>query len=214
MGIICRPSCVTGAPATDWANGCEISVRDGGIPRLTFLVCDNSLVLPNPALLPDGSVDPNPNANPWTNPANVIYAMCQNKLFVTGDLLGQKPKGSFNKRRMTSCAPETTISGSKQITFQDFNANKETLVDFDFWQAIEKNKRFMYFGWVTCDDRWYQFDGDWDLEIDEVIEDTSEGKSFYDGTVTMSTKELVKPIICPGLLDALAAFNTTTSCTP
>jgi hypothetical protein len=198
---ICNPSCVTTIPSTDWANACDLTTRDGGIPRLTFLKCDESLELPySPAV---------GQSNPYTNIQNVMWALCNGYLYVTGELIGQKPKGSFTKRRLTSCGPERVIAGAKTVTFQDFNADKENLLDFDFWKSIETNRRFLFFGFITCDERWYQWDGQWDLEVDEVIEDTSDGKSFYDGTITMNTKDILKPIVVPGILDALRSFNTT-----
>lgn len=190
---VCNPSCVTGIPSTSWTNSCNISTRDGGIPRLTFLKCDPKMTFPN--------------TGGWTNKNNVIWAICTGLLYVTGEILGQKPKGSFTKRRLSSCSPEVTISGSKTITFQDFNADITNLIDFNFWDAIVKNKKFLSVGYLTCDGRWYQYSGAWDIELDEVIEDTKDGKSFYDGSITMATKDLLIPIITPGILDAIASFN-------
>lgn len=193
----CNPDCVSEFPDMSWVNGCNITTRMGGIPRLTFLKCVPDLVFPN--------------AGEWTNTDNIQWAICQGYLYVTGDLLGQKPKGTFTKRRLSSCAPETTISGSKTITFQDFNADPENLLDFDFWSAVIDNKEFMKFGWVTCDGRWYQYGGEWDIELDEIEEDTKDGKSFYDGVITMATKDLIKPILVPGILD-LFKTQTATTC--
>lgn len=194
---VCNPDCVTTAfPDMSWVNGCNITTRMGGIPRLTFLKCVPDLVLPN-----EGG---------WANTDNIQWAICQGYLFVTGDLLGQKPKGSFTKRRLSSCAPEQTIAGSKTVTAQDFNADVDNLLDFDFWGAVVDNKRFMKFGWITCDGRWYQYDGEWDVEVDEVIEDTKDGKSFYDILITMATKDLVTPILVPGILELFKAQTATT----
>lgn len=190
---VCNPSCVESIPSTSWTQSCNLSTRDGGISRLTFLVCDPDMIFPN--------------SGGWLNPLNVTWAICTGLLYVTGGVLGQKPKGTFTKRRLSSCSPEVTISGSKTITFQDFNADTTDLLDFNFWDAIVNNKRFMSFGYITCDGRWYQYSGAWDIELDEVIEDTLDGKSFYDGIITMATKDLLIPIITPGLLDAISNFN-------
>ncbi len=191
---VCDPDCVSSIPQTDWANACDLTTRDGGIPRLTFLKCDPDLVLPN--------------AGGWANVANVLWALCNGYLYITGELIGQKPKGTFTKRRLTSCGPEQVISGAKTVTFQDFNADKEDLIDFTFWDAITNNARFMKFGFITCDERWYQYPGAWDIEVDEVIEDTSDGKSFWDGTVSMATKDILIPIQVPGILAALSSFKS------
>lgn len=195
----CNPSCVTNIPATAWSNGCKIKKRKGGIPRLTFLKCDEDMTFPFPAAVGQ--------TNPWTNLDNVKWALCQGFLYISGKLVGQKPKGSFQKRRTDSCGPEETISGSKTVTFNDFNADPTNLLDFDFWNEIKNNKEFMFFGYVDCNDLWYQFDGIWDIEVDDVKEDNSEGLSFYDGTITMTTNDIIKPIYVPGLLATLSAFT-------
>lgn len=193
---LCKPECVVNMPSTSWANACNITTRPGGVARATFLKCDPNLVFPF--------------AGEWTNLDNVKWAMCNGYLYVTGKILGQKPKGSFTKRRLSSCDPEETISGSKTVTWQDYNADNDNLLDFDFYSAVVANKKFMYFGWITCDDRWYQYVGAWDIEVDEVEEDTIDGKSFYDSVVTMATKDLIKPIIVPGLLESIDSFNPST----
>lgn len=201
----CNPSCVADTiPNVDWAKGCGITTRPGGIPFLTFFKCDPDLSFPyEPA---------SGETNEWTNLQNVIWALCNGHLSITGEILGQKPKGSFSKRRITSCAPEITIAGTKTLTFQDFNADPDSLLDFDFWKGIDESKRFLQFGWITCDDLWYQTDKKWDLEIDLVQEDNSEGLSFYEGTVTISEKEIIKPIKVAGLSDLIAAFTTADYC--
>lgn len=193
---VCAPDCVEDMPDMSWVNGCNITTRSGGIPRLTWLKCDTTMVLPF--------------ANGWKNLDNIKWAICQGFLYVSGDLLGQKPKGSTTKRRLSSCAPEQTISGAKTISFQDFNAEEVELIDFEFWTQIVNNKPFFKFGYITCDERWYQYDGEWDIEIDEVIEDTKEGKSFWDGVVTMSTADILVPIKVPGILALLKSITSST----
>lgn len=205
MAQICNPACGAAIPNNDWSKACDISTRNGGIPFLTFYKCDPNVTFPN--VVPEGQ-------SPFSNLDNVKWAICNGLLIVTAELLGQKPKGSFTKRRMTSCGPEKTISGTKTITFQDFNADVNDLVDYDFWKAVNANKDFLQFGYVTCDGRWYQTTADWDLELDEVIEDTKDGKSFYDGTVSISEKDLLKPIIVDGLLDTFRSFKIATDCGP
>ncbi len=201
---VCNPACASDIPNNDWSKACSLSSRGGGIPFLTFFKCDPDTEFPYAAL---GDSD-----SPWSNPANIAWAICNSLLFVTAELLGQKPKGTFVKRRLTSCGPEKTIGGTKTITFNDFNADTAGLIDFDFWDSIVNNVSFLSVGWITCDGRWYQFDGEWDIELDEIIEDTTEGKSFYDGVISMSTADLIKPIIVDGLLALIRNFKTSTDC--
>lgn len=198
----CNPSCADEIPNNDWTKACNISTRDGGIPYLTFFKCDPDTAFPYPDV--DGS--------PWNNIDNFKWAICQGLLHITGELLGQKPKGSFTKRRLSSCGPEKTISGQKTITFQDFNADVATLIDYDFWDTVVKNAGFLNVGYITCDGRWFQYAGDWDIELDEVIEDTKDGKSYYDGVIAMATKDLLKPIIGADFIGTIKSFKIADNC--
>lgn len=201
--ILCNEDCVTTIPATHKFNGCNISTRKGGIARLAFLKCVADMVFPFDP--PEGET------NPWKNLLNVKWAICEDLLHVSGKILGQKPKGSFTKKRIASCDPEETTSGSKTITFSDYNAaGDDSLLEYDFWAAIMANKKFMYFSWITCDDLWYQYSGTWDLENDDVIEQTNDDNTFFDGVVTMNTKEFITPIKVPGLLALISSFTSET----
>lgn len=196
----CKPECVIGIPNNDWTNGCNTKSRKGGIPRLTFLKCDETMVLPYPPAVGQ--------TNPWTNLDNVKWALCNGFLFITAPILGQKPRGSFTKKRFNSCDPESVIAGSKTITFQDFNADNTDLIDYEFWPSIDANQKFMRLGWITCEDLWYMYDGAWSLEIDDVAEDTSDGNTFWDGVITMATKDVIAPVSVPGLKALLDSYST------
>jgi hypothetical protein len=199
----CNPTCVTDIPNADWTKDCSIGTRVGGIPFLTFFKCDPDINFP---------VDTG-ELSPWTSLDNWRYAICNGLMFVTGELLGQKPKGTFTKRRITSCSPEVVVSGSKTITFQDFNSSPDDLIDFDFWSGINESKRYLQFGWISCDDLSYQTAKNWDLDVDQVIEDNSqEGLSFYEGEVTINEPNIIKPIKVPGLYDLISNFTTETEC--
>jgi hypothetical protein len=200
---VCNPDCVTTIPKTHKFNGCNITTRKGGIARLTFLKCVPNLVFP---FAPAAG-----ETNPWTNLDNVKWAICNDILFVTGKILGQKPKGSFNKKRLSSCEPEEIVSGVKTITGADYNAASDnSLLEYDLWDSVMKNKRFLNVGWITCGDLWYQYPGAWDLEADDVQEQTNDDNTFFDFTITMNTKDIIKPIVVPGLLALLNSFTDQT----
>jgi len=194
----CNPNCVVNIPQVDWSNQCDTDFRKGGISRVVFMKCDPTYVHPNPG--------------GWSNIDNIEAAICAGILFFTGEVLAQKPKGSFQKKRLSSCAPERIISGTKTLTFQDFNADPDTLQDYTFWNAILQNHRFMKVGWITCDDRFYQVESTFDIEVDEVIEDTNDGASFYDGVVTFQNLNIVEPIVVEGLNDFLKEFSVNVNC--
>lgn len=149
---VCNPDCLVEVPKLNVFNGCNINTRKGGIARLAFLKCVPNLVFPfAPA---DGST------NGWSNLNNVKWAICNDLLFISGKILGQKPKGSVNKKRLASCEPEETVSGTKTITGADYNAASDnSLIEYDFWDSIFTNRKFMYVSWITCSDLWYQYDG-------------------------------------------------------
>jgi hypothetical protein len=197
--MICRKSCVSAMPKASWINKCKRKARKGGISRIVFLVCDPDMVLPN-----EGA---------WENPDNWIWALCNGYMFVTGPVLGSMPKGSFNKKRFDSCSPERTTSGSQTVAFQDYNADDEELQDFDFWKGIMDNLEFLLVGWLTCDELFYRYNDDFDLEIGPVSEDTKEGFFFRDGVITMSVlpTDLI-PVKVPGILNALESFVSESTC--
>jgi hypothetical protein len=196
--MICKPSCVTDIPQNDWVNGCNITKRPGGIPRMLFLKCDPDYVHPNP-----GGFD---NLDNW------LPALCAGILYVTGEVLGQKPKGSVTKKRLQSCGPEEVVSGTKTVSWQDYNAEPDELLDYAFYDAIMKNRKFFKFGWISCDELVHMFNGDWDLEGDYVTEDNQDGNTFFDGVVTMSSVDLIVPVSVPGVLAVLAAFEAQYDC--
>ncbi len=192
--MICKPSCVSEIPQNDWVNACNITTRKGGIPRMIFLKCDPNYVHPNPG--------------GWTNLDNWEAALCAGQLYVTGSVLGQKPKGSVTKKRIQSCGPEETISGTKTVSWQDYNAEPDELLDYDFYDGIMKNKKFLKFGWISCDERVHLFSGDWDMEGDYVEEDNQDGSTFFDAVVTMSSIDIIKPFLVPGVLAKLEGFQS------
>lgn len=200
---LCNPNCGSAIPINDWSKGCDITTRKGGIPYLIFLKCDPNLDYPNePA---EGQTDP------LTNLDNVKWAICNGILHVSPNLLGQKPKGSFTKRRLSSCGPEQTISGTQTVTFQDFNADPD-LTDYEWWNSIVANKKFMSIGWITCDELVFKTDAGWDIEIGDVIEETKDGMNYKDGVISISEKDLITPVNIPGIINVLNSYLVTENC--
>ena len=201
---ICKPGCVTGTkPKVGYTNGCGTKKAKGGIPRLLFLVCDPTYVHPN--AVADG-------VSPWTNLDNVKAAMCAGILNFTGPVLGDKPATSFTKKRTSSCAPETIVGGSQQVNFQDYNVttdedNDPTLEEFDFWDWVKNNYPYLKFGWVTCDEKMFLYDGDFTPEVSPITEQTSDDSAYFGGSVFMQTDAIIKPFFVKGLLNLLDSFT-------
>lgn len=201
--MICLPSCVSsGKPVVGYANGCKIKKAKGGIPRLLFLVCDPDYV--HPVAVDEG-------VNPFSNLDNVKAAMCAGILNFTGPVLGQQPKGTVTKKVMSSCAPEEIVGGSQTITFQDYNAG-DAQEEYDFWKWVMENYQLLLFGWVTCDELVYLYEGDFAPEVMPVTEQTNKDSRYFDGVITMATEEIIKPFKVEGILDLLSSFSAETSC--
>lgn len=198
LSVVCAPNCRTSIPMVIGSNACDFQDRKGGIPRLAFLEC--------------AYADSDPTfraAGGWTNVDNFRDAICGEVIFVTGEILGSKPAPTFNKKRFGSCSPEKTVSGTQTITFTDYNHDYDNLLEFSFWDSIVSNKNNLLVCWITCDDLFYLYTGDWDIEIGEQSEDTREGNAFFAGTITLSSKDIITPVRCEGLNAMLNSFATT-----
>lgn len=209
--MICKPKCSKSTrPPVGYTNGtCGKKRAKGGIPRLFFLdMCTDYI---HPVAVPDG-------VSPWTEPENITAAMCAGILQFTGEGLGSAPKPTTTKKRMSSCGPEEVVGGSYAVNFQDYNVTVDevtgapTLLEFDFWDGIRDDAANLRFGWITCDNLMFMFDGDFSPEVGPVIEDTSEGNRYQDVVITMSTYVVPKPIYVEGLLQLLDEFDPATSC--
>ena len=203
MSVICLPSCVSaGKPKTGYTNGCGNKRAKGGIPRLLFLICDPDYVHQYPVA---------EGLSPWSDVRNITNAMCAGILNFTGPVLGSMPKQTFVKKKMSSCEPEEVVGGQKVINFQDYNVT-DAIEEYDFWDWVNKNYAYMSFGWVTCDELLYMAEGSFAPEVGDVIEDTSDGSRYFDGSITIQTQEIIKPIKVEGILSALANFDPTAPC--
>lgn len=168
---ICNSNCAPDLPAA-YSGGCGIVTRPGGIKKLIFIKCD----------APSWDYD-DPTA--WTTAVNA------GNVVASGLILGQKPKGSFTKKRIASCQPEGVVGAEKSITFQDYNT--DTIVGstgclaYDFWNTILSEPSSYRFGYYTCDGYFYGPINDFQIEIDEVIEDNNTGSIYFDGTILWNT---------------------------
>ena len=152
-----------------YTGGCGIVSRPGGIKRLWFVKC---------------------SAADWDFTDDTEWATAQTTGNVVGSglLMGQKAKGSFTKKRISSCSPEGVTGAEKQITFMDYNTDTVTTVGqkclaYEFWNTIltgASNYKLIY---ETCDGYVYGPITDFVIEIDEVIEDNNTGSTMFDGTV-------------------------------
>lgn len=172
---VCATSCVAALP-TAYAPGCGITPRQGGVKRVAFAQCDHVFTTP-------------------TSAAEWQTAVTAGEVVLSGLIIGQKPKGSFTKNRFSSCAPEQTTGGTKTVTFRDYNTASTVAALYTFWNTIlaTPSKFKMYY--QLCNNDTYGPINDFDLEIDEVSDETSEGNTFMDGTLTWQSITMLTPFV-------------------
>lgn len=189
----CNAFCAVPLPAP-YADPCAIRPRPGGISRFVMLACD---------LAPET----------LANPVALQAAITACKIRMSPEVVGQKPQGSFEKKRLSSCRPEQIVAGEKTITFRDYTTDAAgQFRDFDFWNTLLLNPSRYLLGWLTCDGVFYGF-VPFTLEVDEVIEDTRNGQAYKEGTFTIEHLGLIKPTpMPPGALDLLMQ-QLNSSCT-
>lgn len=116
-------------------------------------------------------------------------------------VLGSKPKGTTTTQRIQSCLPEVVTQREQTIQFRDYNADPDTLSNYDFWINKQENYSVLKFGYVSCEGLVYGpfNNGTWTIDLDDVREENVETKLYMDGTISVFTN-LVKPVKVPGIL--------------
>ena len=173
---ICNPDCTITPPAS-YSGNCGINTKDGGIDRIIFLTCDTDY----------DELD-------FTSQQTWDDLCTNNQLATSGKLMSEKPKGTFTKKKVTSCGPEIVTGGEKTITFQDFNQEDDNGTgEFDFWNTIcdDPTKFLMLF--KTCDGWLYGVYTDFSIEVDEVIPNDSKEERYIDGIITYQEKCMTVP---------------------
>ena len=173
---ICDSGCYEPLPKP-YSNACGVDPLPGGINRLAFLTCDTEFI------------DITDNVE-W----NTLIA--SGDAVLSGELLGSKPKGTFTKKRVSSCSPERVTGGEKSIVFQDYNRS-ETHGDcsiYTFWNTILANPKAFRLVIFTCDGYAYGPIDDFVIETDGIIEDANTGSRYIDGMIGWNDKLMICPV--------------------
>jgi hypothetical protein len=175
---ICNSNCAPNLPDS-YSGGCGIVTRPGGISKLIFIKCDYTFT----------DIE---SVAEWTT------AVGAGDVVFSGLILGQKPKGSFTKKRIASCQPEGVVGAEKQLTFQDYNTDTITqgggCLAYDFWNTILAEPSSYKFAYYSCDGYLYGVIDSFQIEIDEVIEDNNTGSTYFDGTILWNSVTMVCPV--------------------
>jgi len=166
---ICDSGCTVALPFP-YSNACGVNPLPAGINRVGFLQCD---------IEPTFSADKIEMQDEWD------AMIAAGEAVVSGELIGSKPKGTFTKKRVSSCSPERVTGGEKTFVFQDFNRS-EVHGDcsiYDFWNTILANPKAYRLVLFTCDGYMYGPIDDFTLEVDDVIPETMNDSKSIDGSI-------------------------------
>lgn len=161
---LCPSTCAPALPESI-TGGCGITTRSGGISKFVFVKCDYVF-------------------EDYTSRTEWEAAVESGDVVFSGLLLAQKPKGTFTKKRISSCAPEQLVGKENQVTFQDYNSDPAACKDITFWNTIVNASSSYQWGYYTCDGYFYGLVDEFSIEVDQVIEDNSTGNIFFDGTIS------------------------------
>lgn len=186
---VCSASCTQLPPSIN-ENKCGIFTRSGGISRIVY--ASNSINFDNIYDLSE-----------WCN------LVITGQIVVTNPVIGQKPKGSATKKRLSSCQSESVIGFERTVTFQDYNSD-DTYLDYDFYNKISEDTTLYKVGFLTCDGLFYGFVDNFVLEVDLIIEDNNLGSTYWDGIISWTKFESLKPLKIPNLLNTLQGNCLTT----
>jgi hypothetical protein len=171
--------------------GCNTDKRRGGVRRLVFIKCNSTFA-------------------DVTDLAEWQTKIEAGEIVATGELLAQKPKGSFEKQKYSSVTPEEVKAKTNTIQFKDYNAELDANGDLLFWDSIQKNYRSYGIGYTDDHDNFRGFHNNWAPEIDDTIEEDVNGSTYVDGVVTYNTPPGIDlPNMVPGLNALLASVTVT-----
>lgn len=183
--MLCNTNCAQD-PVALAGGGCRLTTRTGGIDRFVFARCDTDFTL-----LTD--------INEWST------KVAAGDIVFSGQVLGQKPKGTFTKKKLASCKPEQVTGVTRQITFTDANADNDNFTDYDFWNDKQENQDIYIVGYITCEELFYGFYSDWSLEIDDTRPEDTNEEFKWDGTILFNSLTAPAPIDLTGISTVIGA---------
>ena len=181
--MLCNSNCVTPIPAYP-NGGCEVVTRKGGVARVVFKQCDYEFA----DILDLGE---------WTT------AITAQSVAASGKIVGNKPKGTSTSLRVDSCSPEQKVQGTKTLQIFDYNSDNTNFAEYDFWNYIQANRSSLSVGYIDCDENFYGWIENFSVDLDDVREDSVDGRTFFDILLTWNGLLMEKPTNIPGILSTL-----------
>lgn len=177
--MLCSSNCAQN-PTAITGSACRLTTRGAGIDRFVFAPCNVSF-----SLITDLAE--------WETKVNA------GEIVFSGQVLGQKPKGTATKKKLASCVPERVTNVTRQLQFTDANADNDAFTDYDFWNDKFENQDAFVFGYLTCEEYFYGFFNRWSLEVDDTREPNSEDEFKWDGTIQYLDLTAKKPVKLTGI---------------
>jgi hypothetical protein len=190
----CPTNCgLTGLPPLA-LNPCRPLPRPGGIHRLVFATC---------AAVPAD----------LQNTAQWLSGIQACQIRISGDLLGEKPAPTVARKRISSCLPELVVAKTHTIKFTDYQHDPDTQTDHTFWCTVEQQAVGLRVGFFGCDGYFYGF-YPFALELADIKQDTAQGTSHLEGTLTIESLCALMPHrLPPDVFEALVGHQNHT-CPP
>jgi hypothetical protein len=165
---ICASDCAITAPA-GYAY-CFITSKKGGLARFAFLACDETFT------------DITDDAE-WQTKINA------GTLTLTGQLAGQKPRGTFTRTKLAAGIPDSVTGKENTWSFVDFNVDplynavSPTQRDITFWNTIVQNASKYKVYAIDCENFVHGPVNDFVAEVDLVIPDNTKEFQRYEGSI-------------------------------
>jgi len=181
----CSPTITPMVTAT-----CSPITKPGGIRAMGVMLCDAEF-----SDVSGGSI---------TDVATWEALIADEKIFISGQVIGSKAAGSDTNTRIASCIPEVKTGSTKTISIRDYNSDPENLTEYEFYGDIEANYNTLKFFYITCDELVYFYDnGIWSAAIDDVRPETKEEPVHIAITVNVNEIGMKKPVRVDGILNII-----------
>lgn len=186
MPISCNAACAGTIPRVNTAD-CKILTRPGGIRRFAIVSCD--VEIPNVYDL-----------EAWK------YWLERCKIRISGLVIGSKPKGTYELKRLSSCLGESVVGGTKTFEIMDYNSDNTFFSDYEFYNDIQVNHTKYWVMFFGCDGRVYLPMG-FTLEADEVFGDNSKDIARKEITFKIESTEIIQPVYINGLEELMLQYT-------
>lgn len=163
---------------------CNFDNSKGGINRLVFLHCSVTFVDIN-------------DIDEWC-----FYAK-QGLLFITNDLIGEKPVGDWSMRILSSCSLEQAINKDNIVEFQDANADLVNFTEYLFWNFMMKNYKNYQFGYIKCDGTFSGFVRPFGFKVERITSDNNKDIDYWKGSVRWRSIYELVPVLIPDLVSTI-----------